>query len=307
MQLLKTYIFTILTLLSVSCSSDAKHTIGVAQHKNGSWNQQLARELEREALYYDDVDLKYRSAQNDPALQIEQINELINEGIDLLIITPSDDIELAPTIDRADELGIPTILIYSQTTSNRYKASVTFDNYNIGRSAAEYVIETLNGSGNIVELCGEDRDISAIDLYSGFTVKMAECPVIKTTVVPNINWDEKLSYKIIDSMLNTENKIDLVFAHNDFMAYVAARATEKHKLEETIQVVGVGGLTGDKQGLSSVSKGILDASFMQPTAGDIIMKTAHNILIGKPYEKDFKLPPTIFTKANARIAVMQEA
>ncbi|MFI3249077.1 MAG: substrate-binding domain-containing protein [Rikenellaceae bacterium] len=303
----KTYIVSILILLSVGCSNSEKFTIGVAHHKDSPWNLQLKRELDREAIYYNDIELKHSYAQNDPILQSEQINQFIEEGVDLLIITPSDDIELAPAIDRAADLEIPTILTFSQTTSQRYTASVTFDNFNIGRSAAQYVVETLNGKGNIVELCGEDRDISAIDLHSGFNFGISSYPEIKTTVINNINWDEQVSNRIIDSMLRSGCEIDLVFAHNDFMAYGAAMAAENLNLADSILFIGVGALSGPKHGLSSVSKGILDASFMQHTAGDIIMQTAHNILVGLPYESNVKLPPTIITKANAQIAQMQEA
>lgn len=307
MQLFKIHLTAILIIILTSCNSDKKFTIGVAQHKSGVWNQQLERELDREALYYNDIKLKYTNAKNDPVIQTKQIEQFIEDGVDLLIITPNDGVELIPVIDRAYELGIPIIIAKTQIHSQKYTSSITFDNYNIGRSAALYVVESLQGKRNVVELCGQDRDIHTIDLHSGFNNEIIKHTNIKTTTIKDINWDKNVAKKIVDSLIQSGIDIDIIFAQNDFMAYGAAMAAKDANLTDKIKIIGIGGLSGETQGLGLVSNDIIDASFIQHTAGNIIMETAHNILIGKHYQKDIKLPPAIITKANAQIANMQEA
>lgn len=87
--------------LLLSCGSEKKrYVIGVSQCSEDVWREKLNEELRIAALYYNDVDLRISSANDDVQLQTEQINKFVDEGVDLLIVAPGQ-VSISPAIDRA--------------------------------------------------------------------------------------------------------------------------------------------------------------------------------------------------------------
>lgn len=96
--------------LLLSCGSEKKrYVIGVSQCSEDVWREKLNEELRIAALYYNDVDLRISSANDDVQMQTEQINKFVDEGVDLLIVAPGQ-VSISPAIDRAYEKGIPVII-----------------------------------------------------------------------------------------------------------------------------------------------------------------------------------------------------
>ena len=104
--------------LFLSCGGSAKkqYVIAVSQCSEDVWREKLNEELRIAALYYNNVDLRIRSAYDDVKLQTEQINNFVDEGVDLLIVAPGQ-VTISPAIDRAYEKGIPVIIFDRKTRS----------------------------------------------------------------------------------------------------------------------------------------------------------------------------------------------
>ena len=102
--------------LFLSCGGSAKkhYVIAVSQCSEDTWREKLNEELRIAALYYNNVDLRIKSAYDDVKLQTEQINSFVDEGVDLLIVAPGQ-VTISPAIDRAYEKGIPVIHVPTNT------------------------------------------------------------------------------------------------------------------------------------------------------------------------------------------------
>ena len=293
--------------LLLSCGSEKKrYVIGVSQCSEDVWREKLNEELRIAALYYNDVDLRISSANDDVQLQTEQINKFVDEGVDLLIVAPGQ-VSISPAIDRAYEKGIPVIIFDRRTRSDKYTAYIGADNKEIGCSMGEYLAGTLTDGGRILELSGLSTSSPAIERCQGFDSVVQCRPGISIVEHLSADWTEQGAFRTVDSLLSEpHSEFDCVFAHNDRMAMGARRAAEKHGLDlEHIKFCGIDAMPQKGGGMELVAEGTLFASYTYPTRGDEVMLLAMNILEGKKYDRENQLSSALVTRDNARVLLMQ--
>lgn len=305
-RLCQCLLFFLLPLL-LSCGSEKKrYVVGVSQCSEDVWREKLNEELRIAALYYNDVDLRISSANDDVQMQTEQINRFVDEGVDLLIVAPGQ-VSISPAIDRAYEKGIPVIIFDRRTRSDKYTAYIGADNKEIGSSMGEYLAGTLTDGGRILELSGLSTSSPAIERSKGFDSVVQCRPGISIVEHLSADWTEQGAFRTVDSLLSKpHNEFDCVFAHNDRMAMGARRAAEKHGLNlEHIKFCGIDAMPQKGGGMELVDNGTLFASYTYPTRGDEVMLLAMNILEGKKYNRENQLSSALVTRDNARVLLMQ--
>lgn len=293
--------------LLLSCGSEKKrYVVGVSQCSEDVWREKLNEELRIAALYYNDVDLRISSANDDVQMQTEQINKFVDEGVDLLIVAPGQ-VSISPAIDRAYEKGIPVIIFDRRTRSDKYTAYIGADNKQIGSSMGEYLAGALTDGGRILELSRLSTSSPAIERNNGFDSVVQCRPGISIVEHLSADWTEQGAFRTVDSLLSKpHNEFDCVFAHNDRMAMGARRAAEKHGLNlEHIKFCGIDAMPQKGGGMELVDNGTLFASYTYPTRGDEVMLLAMNILEGKKYNRENQLSSALVTRDNARVLLMQ--
>ena len=294
--------------LFLSCGGSAKkqYVIGVSQCSEDVWREKLNEELRIAALYYNNVDLRIKSAYDDVKLQTEQINSFVDEGVDLLIVAPGQ-VTISPAIDRAYEKGIPVIIFDRRTRSDKYTAYIGADNKEIGSSMAEYLAGALTSGGRILELSGLYSSSPAIERQQGFDSVVATRPGLEIVAQAHADWTEEGAFRVMDSLLSKSHpQFDCLFAHNDRMAMGARRAAAKHGLDiNSIQFCGIDAMPQKGGGMHLVADGTLFASYIYPTRGDEVMQLAMNILTKKDYKRENQLSSALVTRDNARVLLMQ--
>ena len=294
--------------LFLSCGGSAKkqYVIGVSQCSEDVWREKLNEELRIAALYYNNVDLRIKSAYDDVKLQTEQINSFVDEGVDLLIVAPGQ-VTISPAIDRAYEKGIPVIIFDRRTRSDKYTAYIGADNKEIGSSMAEYLAGALTSGGRILELSGLYSSSPAIERQQGFDSVVATRPGLEIVAQAHADWTEEGAFRVMDSLLSKSHpQFDCLFAHNDRMAMGARRAAAKHGLDiNNIQFCGIDAMPQNGGGMQLVTDGTLFASYIYPTRGDEVMQLAMNILTKKDYKRENQLSSALVTRDNARVLLMQ--
>lgn len=297
----------ILIIFSVSCKRQETDDfiIGVSQCSADEWRTQINNEMKREALFYPDIRIDFKCANDNSKQQTADINELIEKGVDILVISPNEANEVTPAIEKAYDSGIPVLLVDRKINSDKYTAYIGADNYTLGIKAGEYISNILKGKGNIVELTGLKNSTPASERHNGLMKALENYPEIRLVAQADAKWFQNSAEEAFDSILNTNRKIDLVFAHNDRMALGAYNAAKKRNLNNKILFVGVDALAGKGYGVESIINGELNASFIYPTGGDKVIELAMNILQGKDYKKENLLSSDLVNKSNARIMQMQ--
>lgn len=298
----------LLSAMFVACGSGEKkrYVIAVSQCSEDTWREKLNEELRIAALYYDNVDLRIKSAYDDVRLQTEQIDGFVDEGVDLLIVAPGQ-VTISPAIDRAYEKGIPVIIFDRRTRSDKYTAYIGADNLEVGQSMGEYLASVLPNGSRIMEMCGLSSSSPAIERRQGFDSIVARRPEISIVSQTHADWTEQGAYRTMDSILSRPHPaFDCLFAHNDRMAMGARRAAAKHGLDiKRIKFCGIDAMPQNGGGMQLVADGTLFASYIYPTRGDEVMRLAMNILTGKKFNRENRLSSALVTKDNARVLLMQ--
>ena len=288
----------------LSCSSGKpKYRIGVSQCSADIWRDKQNAELRMGAYFHDNVELKFAAAYDSDERQIQQIDSLVNDGIDLLIVAPNQVQTISPAIDRAYDKGIPVIVFERKTSSQKYTAFISADNYEMGRVMGEYIVSRLHGQGSVLEIKGLEGSSPAIERHNGFMDAIKDASGIKIVGSLQGDWTEPTAYESTKQWLinNKDVRVDLVFGANDRTAMGARKV-----LGEEILFCGIDGLPGENGGIQLVRDSLLDASYIYPTHGDQIIELAVNILEGKPYEKETMLMSALVTSDNAKVLLMQD-
>ncbi len=298
----------LLSVMFVACGSGDKkrYVVAVSQCSEDTWREKLNEELRIAALYYDNVDLRIKSAYDDVRLQTEQIDRFVNEGVDLLIVAPGQ-VSISPAIDRAYEKGIPVIIFDRRTRSNKYTAYIGADNCEIGMSMGKYLAGALPAGSRVMEMCGLSSSSPAIERHQGFDSIMAHSHGISVVSQTHADWTEQGAYRTMDSLLSRPHPaFDCLFAHNDRMAMGARRAAAKHGIDvRRIKFCGIDAMPQNGGGMQLVADGTLFASYIYPTRGDEVMRLAMNILTGKKFKRENRLSSALVTKDNASVLLMQ--
>lgn len=304
-------VYLLLTLLSLfglaaSCARhEPRFRIGVSQCSDDEWRHQMNNEMLREALFYDEVEIDIRTVKDDNARQIEDIRNFIEEGVDLLVIAPNEAAPITPVVEEAYDRGIPVIVFDRKILSDKYTAYIGADNYEIGKAIGRYVVNMLQGKGNVVEISGLTGSTSAIDRHQGFVSAISPYPGIKLLGREDAGWLRSEAGQKMDTLLAHFPQIDVVYAQNDRMAAGAyAVARQKDRAGE-MRFIGTDALSGEGYGVEQVLKGELDATFIYPTGGDRVIQIAMDILNKRDFPRETILNTSAVDSTNAQIMQMQ--
>jgi ribose transport system substrate-binding protein len=274
--------------------------IGMSQCNLGEpWRVQMNEDIQKAALARPNLRVIYKDAQNESLTQRAQVEELVAQGIDLLIISPREAAPLTRPVAEAYAKGIPVIVLDRAVEGDKFTTFIGADNEKIGREAGKWVANALGGKGKIVELEGLQTSTPGQDRHKGFLEGLAleGHPDLKIVFTADMAWLEPNARREMESALATNKEIDLVYAHNDpgaHGAYLAAKQAGR-----SMKLVGIDALP--HEGVAYVQQGMLDATFLYPTGGPEAIATAVDILSrapGKAPPKKIVLGTRIYTKDN---------
>ena len=293
-----------IAMLSVSCSEKRpQHIIGVSQCSEDIWRHWQNSEMQMETNFHEGVELRFASAYDNSERQSQQIDSLVESGIDLLIVAPNQLSSVSPAIDRAYDKGIPVIVFERKTDSQKYTAFVSADNYEMGHQMGEYVVSRLNGKGKVMEILGLKGSSPADERHDGFTDALKDSGVEVVATIQG-DWTEPTAYEAVKAYKGDLQGIDLVFGHNDRSAMGARKAFSERGVQLPL-FCGIDGLPGENGGIRQVQDSLLEASYIYPTRGDQLLQIALDILEGKPYEKETMLTSALVTHENAKVLLLE--
>ncbi len=278
---------------------DDPWVIGMSQCNLGEpWRVQMDADVRAAAEGLPNLRIIFKDAQNNSLTQRAQVEEFVEQGVDLIIISPKEAAPLTRPVAEAYQRGIPVIVLDRRVQGEEYTTFIGADNVRIGREAGKWIRETLGGRGKIVELKGLMTSTPGQDRNRGFLEGLAldENPGLEIVFTGEMQWLEPNARREMESALATNREIDVVYAHNDpgaHGAWLAARAAGR---EEEILFVGIDALP--HEGQQYAQQGILDATFLYPTGGVEAIDLALEILQGRDVPREVVLGTRLFTRDN---------
>jgi len=271
------------------------------------WRRTMLQEMQMQLSLHPGNELVYADAHNSSALQVKQVGMMLQDDIDLLIISPNEAQPLTGIVERAYRQGVPVIVIDRKTASSLYTAYVGAENYQVGRMAGEYLAVQLAGKGNVLEIMGLPGSSPAVERARGLDDVFREHPGLKVTARLYGNWLPLDTRRVLLTNRERLRGIRAIFAHNDQMAASARQVLRDLGLDNEVKVIGVDALPGEGGGLNMISSKVLDASVLYPTGGKEAISIAMNILGRKRFRKENILQTMVIDSSTVQPMKLQWA
>lgn len=263
-----------------------------------SQNNIMLRDIKK----YPDCELVIQDAQQDNMRQISQIENFILQGVDVLIVAPNEAAPITAPVKKAREKGIKVVCLERNLVEPAYDIFVGADNVKIGELAGQYVADHIKAKGIespvIIEMKGLLGTKPQEERHNGARKFIDPIPGVK--VIEDVaNWIQNEAMKRMETLLQANPKIDVVYAHNDPMAVGCYWAAKNAGREKDMIFVGVDGLGGPDGGVQRVLDGMLACTFYYPTCAAEGLECAVKLARGEAVPPELILEPARITKENA--------
>ena len=215
-----------------------------------------------EAEKYDDIELIVAEGTNDANLQISQVETFINDGVDAIVLLPTDGAALTEVAIQAMEAGIPVINV-DREFSSTFAARVTIlgDNYGMGVSAGTYICERLgdNPDAVIAEIAGIDSLPLTQDRSQGFADALEVCDEeVDNRVAAEFTVES--GEEQASNLLQAEPKIDIIWNHDDDQGVGVKAAFDNADRDEFYFIGGA----GSSNAMQWIQDGEMEATVLYP-------------------------------------------
>jgi len=181
------------------------------------------------------------NANSDATLQISQADNLISQGVNVLVVVPQDAASAATIVADAHKANTKVIAYDRMITNSDLDYYVSFDSVRVGKMQAEGVVAVKN-KGNFAYIGGSPTDNNATLLKQG-SMSVLD-PLIKNGSIKLVvdgfmaDWNPDLAYTAIKKYLAGGGKLDAVVAANDGTAGGVIRALKEYHLDGKVPVSG---------------------------------------------------------------------
>ncbi|MDE6325685.1 MAG: substrate-binding domain-containing protein, partial [Duncaniella sp.] len=289
-------------IISSGCNDGKVYRIGVSQCSRDDWRSKMNDEINREIMFHPGATVEIRSADDNNGKQIADLRYFADNGFDIVIVAPNEADAITPVVKEIYERGIPVIVFDRNINGDTYTARIGVDDEGIGRSAARYALQMLGTGAKAIEIYGLAGSTPAQGRHEGFAEAFAAGGgSLVGTGYGNWNHDEAAA--VADSLLNLYPDVDLIYAHNDRMAIGASEVAARKGLDN-IKIIGID--AAPSIGIRAVADSVIDATFLYPTEGHRLVRTALAVLKGEPFERNVVIPASSAVDlSNADILLLQ--
>lgn len=251
------------------------------------------------------IELFVTDAQDDPSIQMKDIENLITKKPDAIIIDPCDSDAIVASVEACNAAGIPVFTMDRQSNGGEVIAHIGYDAIKSGRIAGQYLVDTLGGKGNVVEIQGIMGTNVAQDRSKGFNEVMKENPDMKIVAMAVANFDRAQAMTVVENILQANPKIDGMYCANDEMLLGALEAVEAAGRKDEIVMIGCDAIDDTVEALKAKR---VDATIAEPPffLGKAILNTAVEHLNGKTIEKNVILDNSLVTQENVNSLVTKD-
>lgn len=219
----------------------------------------------------------------DPNKQANDVDDLIAQGVDVIVMLPIESAALTPVGQKVKDAGIPLVIVDRELENDAATVVVKGDNEGIGINAGEYFIEQLNGQGKIVEISGPPSSVTE-QRGSGFKEAIDGQDGMEIIASQSGDFSTEKSLEVMENILQANPEIDAVFTQDDGMALGVLQAIKEAGRTDIQFVTGAGGA---KEVFEDIQNdGLMSATFLySPTMVRDAVKIAGELAQGNEPEE----------------------
>lgn len=240
-------------------------------------------------------DLIVLDSQNDPAKERSNVEDLVQQGVSVLIVNPTDSDAVANSIQIANDAKIPVITVDRQSNGGEVVSHIASDNIKGGEMAASHILEQLKDKKqiNVIELQGIPGASATRERGQGFHNIVDNKTNVKVVASQAADFDRTKGLTVMENIIQAQPEFDAIFAHNDEMALGAVKA-----LKTANKKAIVIGFDGNDDAKDAVQKGDMTATVAQQPSlmGNTAVENAVKVSKGETVEKQIPVELQLITK-----------
>lgn len=286
-------------------SSGKKYVIGLAMNTQTNPFFVDVKDGVQKAADEHGIELYITDAQDDPTIQMKDVENLITKQPDAIIIDTCDSDAIVSSIEACNEAGIPVFTMDRESNGGEVVSHIGYDAIKSGRMAGQYLVDTLGGKGKIVEIQGIMGTNVAQNRSQGFNEIMKENPDMEIVACQVADFDRAKGMSVMENILQANPEIDGLYAANDEMLLGALEAMEAAGRTGDIVKIGCDAIDDT---LDAMRAGKVDATIAEPPffLGKAILNTAYDYLEGKEIEPYVILDNQLVTQDTVDSLVTKE-
>ncbi len=277
----------------------AEDTLTIAWVDGNQANESNAVCVDAAKAYAEEngIELLVLDGQGNGENQVSQVENVIQQGVDAIIVQPYDAAALQVGVEEAIEAGIPVLVTKTTIEDNSICPFVGQDDVVAGQMEMEWMAEQLDGKGTIVIIEGPTGISAAIQRNDGITQTLEKYPDITVLHTQPADWNRDEGMNLMETWLQEGEEINGVVAHNDEMALGAYDAIADAGKAGEILVIGIDAIDAAK---ASVAAGELDATVLQDveTIGKKTVEVAAAMANGEEVDDVYNIDPILLTSEN---------
>ncbi len=286
--------------------SGKTYTVGLSlPFTTNIWFSGLQDSLILEASRHSNIKVLTLNANQDAVQQANDVRNLISRKVDAIIIDPVQEAALIPAFQLAVKAGIPVIDVDRQISNPIYTNVVTGD-FNQGPTdIAKWIVKQLQAKygspkGIIAEIQTDLGSTPQIARFNSFKNVVDKYNGIKVVGLQAANADETKAYTVMNDIMSSNPKIDVVYAHSEAMLMGAWKAMNAAGRTKDVFFIGC---DLSKEGVQWIQQGKIQAlAPWTPFIGDVALRAAIYDLEGKSVPKTVWLPSQdVVTQSNVKL------
>ena len=228
------------------------------------WLAAINSSAQAAAAEFSDIDLRVAEGTNDASLQISHIETFINDGVDAIVLLPTDGAALTEIATQAMRAGIPVVNV-DREFSSEFAARTTIlgDNYGMGVSAGTFACELVEentlSDPVIAEIAGIDALPLTQDRSQGFADALSECgQSVDNRVAAEFTVES--GERVTANLLQAAPQIDIIWNHDDDQGIGVMAALDNANRDEMALIGGA----GSANAMRWIEEGRMEATVLYP-------------------------------------------
>ncbi|WP_138420504.1 substrate-binding domain-containing protein [Aquibacillus sediminis] len=273
-------------------------TLGVTHYSMQNEFPVLVSDAQERIADEQGAEIEFYDGDYDPATQLSQFENMISQGVDAIIFSPTDAEAMAGAVEMADNANIPVFGVNTKVESDLLTSYIGSNDVEAGEIEMQWMADELDGEGNIVILEGPLGSSPQIQRKEGIYNILENYPDINVLAEQTGNWSRSEGLSLMENWLQAfPDEIDGVVSQNDEMALGAINALEDAGIKDDVPVVGVDAIS---DALDAVDEGRLNATTFQNAVkqGEESVEVALKYLKGESVEEEYMIPFELVTPDN---------
>jgi len=258
-------IFLVSALILTSCSKPTEENAGktggetiavFTKNQTNPFFQTVRLGAENAAKQMNATVVQYiPTVQDSIPEQLSEIEDVIIKRPGAVVFTPVNSKALIPGIEKLNAANIPVVNITDRVLGGQVISFMGCDETNLALNTGRYLLQKLNGRGNVIILEGVGGSENSANRVIGFKKALAEFPNVKLLASQPANFQRKQALEVTENLLQSYPQIDGVLAANDSMALGAIEALDAAKRKALVV-----GLNGTKEAIDAIKEGTMLAT-----------------------------------------------